>query len=197
MTDWIMIAITTVYVVATILICVFNYRSAKATREQVAESKRQFDESNRPYISCEYILVKRLFHGIKFVNHGTKVAEKVKMSLNQKFIDSLTNEKLKQSIKKINEYEYTIGIGQSYDFFFATANDKNGKSFEPLQVEIEYADKSNGYTETFVFAFDKYAPIYSTDTFEDDIIKQLKEQNKFTFQIAKEIQNLQTTNLEE
>ena len=32
MTDWIMIAITAVYVIATIFICIFNYRSAKATR---------------------------------------------------------------------------------------------------------------------------------------------------------------------
>ena len=40
MTDWIMIAITAVYVIATIFICIFNYRSAKATREQLAESKR-------------------------------------------------------------------------------------------------------------------------------------------------------------
>lgn len=31
MTDWIMIAITAVYVIATIFICIFNYRSAKAT----------------------------------------------------------------------------------------------------------------------------------------------------------------------
>lgn len=29
MTDWIMIAITAVYVIATIFICIFNYRSAK------------------------------------------------------------------------------------------------------------------------------------------------------------------------
>ena len=36
-----MVIITFVYVVATILICVFNWRSAKASREQVVESQRQ------------------------------------------------------------------------------------------------------------------------------------------------------------
>ena len=50
MTDWIMIAITAVYVIATIFICIFNYRSAKATREQLAESKRQFEENNRAFV---------------------------------------------------------------------------------------------------------------------------------------------------
>ena len=46
-TDWLMVGITLVYVVATIFICIFNGRSAKATREQVAESQRQFDETKR------------------------------------------------------------------------------------------------------------------------------------------------------
>ena len=46
-TDWLMVIITFVYVAATILICIFNGRSAKATQEQVAESQRQFDESKR------------------------------------------------------------------------------------------------------------------------------------------------------
>lgn len=53
-TDWLMVGITFVYVVATIFICIFNGRSAKATREQVLESQRQFEETKRlermPYI---------------------------------------------------------------------------------------------------------------------------------------------------
>lgn len=42
-----MVWITAVYVIATILICYANLKSARATREQVAESKRQFEESKR------------------------------------------------------------------------------------------------------------------------------------------------------
>ena len=49
-----MIVITFVYVVATIMICIFNGSSARATREQVSESQRQFEETKRltvmPYI---------------------------------------------------------------------------------------------------------------------------------------------------
>ena len=52
-----MVVITFIYVVATILICIFNGRSAKSTREQVSESKRQFDETRRlqvmPYLQVE------------------------------------------------------------------------------------------------------------------------------------------------
>lgn len=56
-TDWLMVAITAVYVIATILICRANIKSANATREQVAESKRQFEETRRleimPYLQFE------------------------------------------------------------------------------------------------------------------------------------------------
>lgn len=53
-TDWIMVVITAIYVVATIVICVFNYKTAKAANLQIQESKRQFDETRRlqimPYL---------------------------------------------------------------------------------------------------------------------------------------------------
>lgn len=45
--DWAMFWLTCVYVIATILICVFNARSAIATQAQVAESQRQFEETKR------------------------------------------------------------------------------------------------------------------------------------------------------
>ena len=70
MTDWLMVIITFVYVVATIFICVANFKSAKASNEQLAESKRQFDEQNRPYMSCQYVLENRAICGIKFYNCG-------------------------------------------------------------------------------------------------------------------------------
>ena len=53
-TEWIMVVITAIYVVATIVICVFNYKTAKAANLQIQESKRQFDETRRlqimPYL---------------------------------------------------------------------------------------------------------------------------------------------------
>ena len=63
LTDWLMVGITGIYVIATIFICIFNAKSAKATREQVAESKRQFDESKRletmPFLQLEIPMEQR------------------------------------------------------------------------------------------------------------------------------------------
>ena len=56
-TDWLMVGITAVYVIATVFICIYNGRSAKATREQVSESQRQYEETKRlemmPYLQFE------------------------------------------------------------------------------------------------------------------------------------------------
>ncbi|WP_295093310.1 hypothetical protein [Ruminococcus sp.] len=47
MTDWLMVIITAVYVVATIFIWKANKMAAEASKEQLEESKRQFEESQK------------------------------------------------------------------------------------------------------------------------------------------------------
>ena len=56
-TDWLMVVITAIYVLATIYISRANIKSADATREQLVESKRQYEDKKRleimPYIQFE------------------------------------------------------------------------------------------------------------------------------------------------
>ena len=40
-TDWLMVIITLVYVIATIFICVYNVKSVKAAKEQIDVTKTQ------------------------------------------------------------------------------------------------------------------------------------------------------------
>ena len=51
------VIVTVVYVIATIFICVANIKSAKASRDQIAESQRQFEETKRlecmPFLQME------------------------------------------------------------------------------------------------------------------------------------------------
>lgn len=50
----IMVIITAIYVIATILICVYNRKSAEASKKQISESQHQFKENQRlqvmPYL---------------------------------------------------------------------------------------------------------------------------------------------------
>lgn len=54
-TDWLMVGITVVYVIATIFICVANIHSAKASQLQLLEMKREYEENQRitlmPYLN--------------------------------------------------------------------------------------------------------------------------------------------------
>ena len=56
-TDWLMVFITAVYVGATILICIYNGKSAKASMKQVEESIGQFEANRRlqtmPFLQLE------------------------------------------------------------------------------------------------------------------------------------------------
>ncbi len=80
-----MVLITAVYVLATILICWANIKSAKAVREQLAEARRQYEEDNCPRITYEMIYENRTFYGIRFSNHGRRVANHVQIKFSQDF----------------------------------------------------------------------------------------------------------------
>lgn len=49
MTDWIIVIITAIYAIATIVICYFNGKSAKASKEQAEISKNQTEEVLKIY----------------------------------------------------------------------------------------------------------------------------------------------------
>ena len=66
MTDWAMVVLTAIYVLATILICYYNYGATKASRDQAAEMRRQYEEDNRPYITVELFMSEKRFTGCVF-----------------------------------------------------------------------------------------------------------------------------------
>ena len=86
MTDWIMIIITAVYVIATIFICVANFKSAKATRDQITEQKRQFDETNRAYVTVHFEVSPSKLYTLCICNHGNKIAKGVHLEFEDSFI---------------------------------------------------------------------------------------------------------------
>ena len=99
-TDWLMVGITAVYVIATILICWANLQSAKAAKAQLEEMKKQFEEENRPNIEAELLYERRMWFVVRFVNHGRKTAKHVKIELEEEFIDSLPEEQIKSLLLK-------------------------------------------------------------------------------------------------
>ncbi len=190
-TDWLMVVITAVYVIATILICRANIKSANATREQVAESKRQFDEGNRAYITYAFIFEKRSFYGLRFTNHGRRVAKKVKIVLSKDFIQSLNESKFVDSLNKVSMNECVLGVDQSIDIYFGGNEFRENSNKLPIEGEIIYEDNLGKYVESFMIDFNSYPPIFSVDSELEDIRKEIKKQTLELQKLHKGITALQ------
>lgn len=138
--DWAMVWITVVYVIATCAICWANIRSAKATRDQLAESKRQYDEDNRAYITYAFVYEKRAFYGLRFTNHGKRVAKSVKIVLREEFIQSLTNPQFVDQLSRISKNECVLGVNQSIDIYFGGNDFRENANKSPIEGDIIYSD---------------------------------------------------------
>jgi hypothetical protein len=149
---WIMIAITFVYVIATIVICIANLRSAKATREQVAEQKRQFDETNRPVIDVTIDSHQGAFIGFVFKNTGHKLARDINVTMNNDFIDSLGN--YKERIISVTKSSFVLGIGLAYFASFGALGDQI--NMDTAVIRVTYRDDKRDYTDDFTFDLQKY-----------------------------------------
>ena len=86
---FIMAILTFVYVIATILICYFNYKSAKATNDQIEELYKQFIENSRAHVVPKIIELEGKMLCISFQNIGNAIAEEVIIKVNESWLKKL------------------------------------------------------------------------------------------------------------
>lgn len=140
--------VTFVYVVATIFICIANIRSAKATREQVAEQKRQFDESNRAYVTVHFEVTPSKLYTLCVCNHGNKVAKNVHLEISGEFIEELENDKVKHLLKNTKESKIDIGIGQKWYLWLGVLGDRVTMQ-KSVAFNLTYSDDNTSYNEAY------------------------------------------------
>lgn len=190
MADWAMVVLTAIYVLATIFICYFNYGSTKASREQAAEMRRQYEEENRPYITVELIYERKAFYGLRFSNHGKRLADHVRIQLDQAFVDSLNEPSFRATLERTKGKECIIGIGQHYDLYFGTNKFRENTEKSALSGQVTYQDGSRTYTEAFSIDFDSYATFFSVNSAADDFVKEMRAQTKELKGIKEALQQL-------
>lgn len=190
MADWAMVVLTAIYVLATIFICYFNYGSTKASREQAAEMRRQYEEENRPYITVELIYERKAFYGLRFSNHGKRLADHVRIQLDQTFLDSLKEPSFRATLERTKGKECIIGIGQHYDLYFGTNKFRENTEKSALSGQVTYQDGSRMYTEAFSINFDSYATFFSVNSADDDFLKEMRAQTKELKGIKEALQQL-------
>lgn len=169
LTDWIMIIITVIYVIATIFICRANFISAKETKKQVEVSERQFEEMRRleamPYLQFESVPFDKGDFGISLpmnVNEYENTfshAEEYKLrnlgnGSAKDIIFTWENESL-----GISEVDYpainAIMAGHEYrvEIWFDNCTVKKG--IDVYKLTLQYNDMlDNTYEQWFAFEFE-------------------------------------------
>lgn len=189
LTDWLMIIITAIYVIATIFICVYNGKSAKAAKTQTEETRRQFYAINRPLLSVEIVYLRKAFFALRFTNNGNQTAFNTFFDINQDFIDNISESKFKELLENDKDKIRNIGVGQYYDLFFGTTKYLKQVKKVPIVGRMHYRGVNHSiYAEDFKIEPEKYAPFLTVDTDMDDLIKELKQQTNAIKQLTKAIE---------
>lgn len=172
--DWAMVIVTGIYVVATIFICWANIKSAKASKEQLCEMQRQYTEVNRPIIEVEFHYIQKTWYVVRFVNHGNKTAQHVKIYLESAFINSLPEQSIRKELERIKERECIIGVGQHYDLFIGSNKLRGNPNMKPIMGVIEYKSQDTDFQNDIFVDLEHYMVFYSSTTDEEKLLTTLK-----------------------
>lgn len=187
--EWAMFFLTLINVVASIIICVANLKSAKASMRQVKEMKVQFEENTRPYIDVEFVLINKIFFGLKFTNNGNRIANNISINISDEFINGLEPD-FKNLLQKEKGKICILGTHQSYLLIFGANNYIKKEHKEPAKGEITYCSNGKVYNNSFSIDVQNYMTIYTVNSIEDDVVSALRKQNDQLKSIICSINNL-------
>lgn len=194
-TDWLMVIITAIYVGATIFIYHANSVSAKATRDQLEESKRQFEETKR----LEMMPCLSLEDGNTFCYDLKLVLDNGDLEDGGVYCHFFKIENIGNGAAKDISYKWTnatatypqkpfpvlvLQSGGRKDFRFCFAYPKNTKNTSPIiaaQLEFSFHDLlERSYTQNVELFF-----TLSSHKIELEYVtkppKQIKEQQKINY----------------
>ena len=187
--DWAMVFITLVYVIATFFISWANFKSAKVSNEQLKEMQKQFEENNRPHIEVEFIYVKRSFYGLRFINNGNVLAKNVEIKLSSDFVDTL-EPSMKEILQKQEGKSCIIGAHQSYDLYFGTNEYLKNDCKIAANGEITYCTGGKEYKESFSIDLENYMTLFSVNSEHEDLLNIIKKQNSILTELKNSIDNV-------
>ena len=182
--------LTFLTVIATFLTCWCSYKSARATRNQVDEMRRQFKEENRANIDVEFLYEKRTYYGLRFVNRGRCTAHQVKIIFENSFIDSINEVVFSDLLKKQRGKTCIIGIGQHYDVFIGSNKYRDNTNKVPAKGVVQYISDGYPYETEFDIDLENYATIFSVNSEQEDLTNEIKKQTSALKEIKRELKEI-------
>ena len=154
MADWLMVIITAIYVVATIAICHYNGKSAKAaqeqtemSRQQIGEMIKQYNEANRPRVVIYFEIIRSGLLCFVIENVGTAAASDVQIHVNDAFLTNLENEGQGERLREICGTKLFMASRQK--FFILVGGQSKFKAIakEVAKFKISYYMNDQKYEE--------------------------------------------------
>lgn len=198
MTDWLMVIITAVYVVATIIICVFNGKSAKAAKEQTETTKlqidemvRQYNESNRPFVIVRFDIIRSGLMCFVIENIGPVEAKDINIKINDEFISNLEKEDKESHLREITEATLFLSSHQKMFILLGGQTIFSKIAGVAAKIDITYNGKYHNHTVIDLWQY-RFMLVYSSEL--EDISQHLKHIENETKAYHKKRVNLLSKN---
>lgn len=178
MTDWIMVGITAIYMIATIVICYFNGKSAKASKEQteiskkqIAEMIKQYNLANRPFVTVRFDIIRSGLLCFVLENEGPLPAHDVQVCINEEFINNLPDERIQSSFRKLKESKLYIASHQKMTLLIDGRLEFSKIAEKVARIKITY----DGYIEETVIDISQYGLLMVYTSATEDISQNIKK----------------------
>lgn len=182
LTDWILVILTAIYVVATIFISVYNARSSKATRDQISESRAQFIDANRAFINIDFDIIRDALFVLKITNNGNRTAQDVHIVVSDNFRGIIRDQRCIEQIELLCNSTFSLGVGQSMFAKLGVGADYNVLSQQPIGITLDYSDPYSAYHETKTIHISQYgwglvydSPISDISTYMKSVSESVKK----------------------
>lgn len=197
---FLMAVLTLVYVVATIFICVFNGKSAYASRKQTEEAQRQFEESNRANVIPRFITLEGQLYCLAFQNTGRTMAEKLVINVSSEWLECLRgtqkNSKVANTLQHLKEIEIFLPVDEKYLYPICILADGTGDyeklCEKPLKIDIEYYSGEKKYNMQFELPMKGINCIINTS----DYVRMEQKKRESLYKIERQLEKIATNSIQ-
>lgn len=179
----VMAILTLVYVISTIIICIFNLITVKISRRQLKESQQQFEEENRARVIPYFDVLEGGLFCLVFKNTGHSFAEDLHIVVSDEWLSKLKNTKKCREtavhLKWLADQTSFLQDNGKYMYPLCVPGDETNDfkllSEVPFEVTITYNCHGKTYSESFSLPIQASKSLVNTSDYCRIELKKLKE----------------------
>ncbi len=190
---FVMALLTLVYVVATVFICCFNHKSAKAAQEQTCEAQKQFILNNKAKVIPKFVTLEGQLYCLAFQNVGHTMADHLNIVISSEWLECLSktekNADVAKTLEKLSKLEVFLPEGEQYLYALCVPADGTGDykklCEKPLNVTISYTSDGVLYKDNYELSMNGINCLLNTS----DYVRLEKKKLDLMKEISKEMTN--------